>query len=194
MTTTATLTLRTVLSALGILGLSALVSATPRPCKDGCKLSDTRPNPAGIVWKAIPGGNFVMGSAQGKWWERPAHRVEMSAFDLARSETTVAQYRACVMSRLPTSLKSSSINFPDSQDLLEVLGGLPWQRETPREDPLGSGRIPLDSGWWPKPYYSLRSRSRMRPQSDESLHFREQRVLDCYMLFSRHLRRLSSSH
>ncbi len=33
--------------------------------------------------------------------------------------------------------------FPDSRDLLEVLGGLSWQRERdPREDPLGSGRIP----------------------------------------------------
>ena len=33
-------------------------------------------------------------------------------------------------------------SFPYSRDLLEVLEGLPWQRETPREDPLGSGRIP----------------------------------------------------
>ena len=33
-------------------------------------------------------------------------------------------------------------SFPDSRDLLEVLGGLPWQRESPGEDPLGSGRIP----------------------------------------------------
>ncbi len=34
-------------------------------------------------------------------------------------------------------------SFPDSRDLLEVLGGLSWQRERdPREDPLGSGRIP----------------------------------------------------
>ena len=33
--------------------------------------------------------------------------------------------------------------FPDSHDPLEVLGG-PFlaERETPREDPLGSGRIP----------------------------------------------------
>ena len=34
-------------------------------------------------------------------------------------------------------------SFPDSRDLLEVLGGLSLaERETPREDPLGSGRIP----------------------------------------------------
>ncbi len=33
--------------------------------------------------------------------------------------------------------------FPDSRDLLEVLGGpSSAERETPREDPLGSGRIP----------------------------------------------------
>ena len=39
--------------------------------------------------------------------------------------------------------RTSGTSFPDSRDLLEVLGGLPRQRERdPREDPLGSGRIP----------------------------------------------------
>ncbi len=35
-------------------------------------------------------------------------------------------------------------SFPDSRDLLEVLRRtfLGRERETPREDPLGSGRIP----------------------------------------------------
>ena len=32
--------------------------------------------------------------------------------------------------------------FPDSRDLLEVLRTSLAERETPREDPLGSGRIP----------------------------------------------------
>ncbi len=40
------------------------------------------------------------------------------------------------------SWTSRTFYFSDSRDLIEVLRGLPWQRETPREDPLGSGRIP----------------------------------------------------
>ncbi len=45
------------------------------------------------------------------------------------------------------SWTSRTFYFPDSRDLLEVLGGLSWQRERererdPTEDPLGSGRIP----------------------------------------------------
>ena len=43
-----------------------------------------------------------------------------------------------------THAKFSTLNteFDHVTTVLEVLGGLPWQRETPREDPLGSGRIP----------------------------------------------------
>ncbi len=41
-----------------------------------------------------------------------------------------------------SSRTSRIFHFPDSRDLLEVLGGPSWQRESPREDPLGSGRIP----------------------------------------------------
>ncbi len=33
-------------------------------------------------------------------------------------------------------------SFPDSRDLLEVLRDFPGRERDPREDPLGSGRIP----------------------------------------------------
>ena len=72
--------------------------ATPKPCKGPCQTkSRADKNPAGLTWISLPKGQFTMGSAQGKWWEKPAHKVELSAFWIARSETTVAQYRACVM-------------------------------------------------------------------------------------------------
>ena len=35
-------------------------------------------------------------------------------------------------------------SFPDSRDLLEVLRDFPGRERDPREDPLGSGRIPRD--------------------------------------------------
>jgi len=46
-------------------------------------------------WVRFCGGRFSMGS-QDREGERPAHEVMVPAFDLARTEMTVAQYRACV--------------------------------------------------------------------------------------------------
>lgn len=44
----------------------------------------------------MPAGSFAMGSAEGEAAERPLHDVHLSAFAISRTETTVAQYRACV--------------------------------------------------------------------------------------------------
>ena len=50
----------------------------------------------GIDWVRLDGGAFSMGSTDGGYYARPVHPVRVSAFELARSEVTVAQYRACV--------------------------------------------------------------------------------------------------
>ena len=42
---------------------------------------------------AIPAGEFIMGSEDGRDDERPAHRVYLDAFELDRYEVTNAQYR-----------------------------------------------------------------------------------------------------
>ena len=44
----------------------------------------------------IAGGTFEMGSNNGFSDERPTHLVLVGAFELSRSEVTVAEYRACV--------------------------------------------------------------------------------------------------
>ncbi len=54
---------------------------------------------AGVEWARFRGGDLRMGSSQGKADEEPVHRVTLSAFDTARTETTVAQFRACVEAR-----------------------------------------------------------------------------------------------
>ena len=59
-------------------------------------LADTPTGKAGIEWIRIPGGSFRMGSKTGDSDERPDHRVTVKDFDLAKTEVTVAQYRACV--------------------------------------------------------------------------------------------------
>lgn len=50
----------------------------------------------GIVWVSLPGGTFRMGSHDGEADERPQHAVTLSPFQMAKTETTVAQYAACV--------------------------------------------------------------------------------------------------
>lgn len=44
----------------------------------------------------IPAGSFTLGADDGPPRERPAHRVEVAAFELDRTEVTVAAYQACV--------------------------------------------------------------------------------------------------
>jgi len=51
-----------------------------------------------IEWVSIPGGEYVMGSAEedAPEEELPAHTVTVTDFDLTRSEATVSQYGECV--------------------------------------------------------------------------------------------------
>ncbi len=51
---------------------------------------------SGLVWVRIPGGRFRMGSADGNSSEKPVHTVQVSSFQLLKSEVTVGQYGACV--------------------------------------------------------------------------------------------------
>jgi len=64
--------------------LESLTAGPPKPA----------PADAGIRWVAIPGGRLNMGT--GKDNEAPAHRVRVKGFQMAKTEVTVAQYRACV--------------------------------------------------------------------------------------------------
>jgi formylglycine-generating enzyme required for sulfatase activity len=49
--------------------------------------------PAGTV--PVPGGTFIMGSADGKEQEKPPHQVKLSTFCIDKTEVTVADYRQC---------------------------------------------------------------------------------------------------
>lgn len=48
----------------------------------------------GIEWVRIEGGTFDMGGPNGT--EAPIHAVDVPTFEIARTEVTVGQYRACV--------------------------------------------------------------------------------------------------
>jgi len=58
---------------------------------------EVAPPPPGLIeWVRIPGGTFQMGSNDGVDNERPVHEVHVPTFEMARTEVTVAQYRAFV--------------------------------------------------------------------------------------------------
>ncbi len=65
-------------------------------CDDGWGGPDCSFDLVNIEWVAIPGGMFMMGSDSGEPDERPVHQVTMPAFEMIRTEVTVAQYQACV--------------------------------------------------------------------------------------------------
>ena len=95
----------TVYSALAL--LICLVASSSVQSK--APLLEDADNAAGIQWIKLPGGTFTMGSRVGKKWEQPEHEVQLSPFQMSRSETTVAQYRACVIRGAcsPTILRDS---------------------------------------------------------------------------------------
>ena len=55
-------------------------------------MSATHPEPEALV--SIPGGAFLMGQADGRDDERPAHRVVLAPFLLGRTAVTAVQYDA----------------------------------------------------------------------------------------------------
>ena len=58
--------------------------------------SETSTATTSIDWVSLPGGTYQMGSNDGQSDEKPVHSVTLSGFKMARTETTVAQYKACV--------------------------------------------------------------------------------------------------
>ena len=65
--------------------------ATPVP-----KAGRMTPGKAGVQWISIPGGNYLMGSNIKKYQEGPPHMVTVSAFEMAKTQVTNKQYKACV--------------------------------------------------------------------------------------------------
>jgi formylglycine-generating enzyme required for sulfatase activity len=67
--------------------VAAPIAAAPLP-------QATAPSSADML--RIPASTFVMGSSDGDPDEKPPHRVTVSAFEMDKTEVTVAAYEACV--------------------------------------------------------------------------------------------------
>ncbi len=76
---------------------------------------------AGIEWVRIPGGTFRMGSNSGDKDEKPVHSVQVSSFELTKSEVTFGQYEQCVRAGACTPAHTSDGNC-------YVYSGSGWKR------------------------------------------------------------------
>jgi formylglycine-generating enzyme required for sulfatase activity len=105
---------------------------TPKPVivEEPAPVDEQPPEPAPVVSAShamtpqmvnIPGGTFTMGcvdsrdNVEGGCYdsEKPAHEVSVSAFQMAKTETTVGQYMACVDAGVCSQPEWQEANAPD---------------------------------------------------------------------------------
>ena len=94
---------------------------------------------AGIQWVRIAGGTFMMGSDGGSD-EKPVHRVAIKAFQLAKTEVTNKQYRACV--EAGACLAPFSYIGGDDHPVVNV----DWEQARKFSEWAG-GRLPSEAEW-----------------------------------------------
>jgi formylglycine-generating enzyme required for sulfatase activity len=81
-----------------------------------------------IEFVTIPPGSFLMGSQTGDVIERPAHRVEVGSFQMARTEVTVRLFRAFTEATgFKTQAERDGSTWLRDLDALEK-GGRPWRQ------------------------------------------------------------------
>ena len=96
-----------------------------------------------IEWVSIPGGSFAMGADDSDAfpWEKPIRRVTLSPFRMARTETTVGQYAACVAAgrcSAPSCTSSTGDDHP--------VACVDWQQSKDFCQWSG-GRLPTEAEW-----------------------------------------------
>jgi eukaryotic-like serine/threonine-protein kinase len=104
---------------------------------------------------SIPGGTFQMGSLNGGANEKPVHEVHVRAFQLDKTEVTVAAYEVCVRAGACTpAMPHIDASW---QDVTQCNSGDP----DPRDDPINcvnwtqatvycawaGGRLPTEEEW-----------------------------------------------
>ena len=89
---------------------------------------------AGIEWVTIPGGTFMIGGD---------HQVTVRSFELAKSEVTNKQYKACVAAGAcaPTAVSESGFDGDD-----QPVAGVDWAQARLFSEWVG-GRLPSEAEW-----------------------------------------------
>jgi formylglycine-generating enzyme len=107
--------------------------------------------PAELVWVALPGGTYTMGSTAGDMPDaRPLHEVRVPAFRLGRTEVTVAQYRACVDAGacgVPSDPNPVfACNFPREDREDHPINCVTWEQAR-AFCAFAGGRLPSEAEW-----------------------------------------------
>ncbi len=107
----------------------------------------------GIEWISMPAGNFRMGSAEGSKDEMPVHKVRVRAFEIAKFEVTVAQYRHCVDAGVCTVPKidkrrctKAFINWGKPKLDTHPINCVDWAQARVFSKWIGA-RLPTESEW-----------------------------------------------
>jgi len=121
-----------------------------------------------IDWVRLAGGEYQMGSEDGDSNERPVHPVQVAAFELARTEVTVAQYRACVEAGTCTTeglTAHGSCNWGKPGRGCHPVNCLDWDQARAFAAWV-DGRLPSEAEW----EYAARSggRDQAYPWGDEA--------------------------
>ena len=90
-----------------------------------------------IPFVALPGGSFMMGSANDLYGETPAHPVRVAPYRLSMTPVTRGQWRA-VMGNDPSRLPGTADHPVDS---------ISWDDATAFCDRLGGVRLPSEAEW-----------------------------------------------
>lgn len=96
-----------------------------------------------VEWVTIPGGSFMMGSQHRD--ERPPHRVTLKSFQLARTEVTNGQYRACVAAKACSPQKTACLTSQFSADDQPAVC-VSWTQARDFSLWVG-GRLPSEAEW-----------------------------------------------
>src|SRR5262245_10082229 len=121
------------------------ISGDDRLAAGGAMTSTARPSTPHKNMTWIPGGTFLMGSADFYPEERPVHEVTVDGFWMDEHQVTVAEFRRFVKATGHVTVAERPLDpadYPDADPTLLVPGSLVFQRTR--------GPVPLDDyhNWW----------------------------------------------
>jgi sulfatase modifying factor 1 len=100
-----------------------------------------------MFWVSIPDGTFDMGSTSGGDNELPVHSVVMPAFEMTKTEVTVAQYGECVTAGPCTEPDTNTnCNWNDAGYENHPANCLDWQQAADFCT-WAAGRLPSEAEW-----------------------------------------------